>query len=89
MDMMRDASVARLKSRFYKFGSFESFAGHIPIIPFHGTWAARISRSRCASLPRWEVCWVEGQEMEIQIGKSSLNYLGGNFSVFTASKYRR
>ena len=33
MDMIRDASVARLKSRFYTFGSFESFAGHIPIRP--------------------------------------------------------
>ena len=34
MAMIRDASVARLKSRFYTFGSFESFASHIPIIPF-------------------------------------------------------
>jgi len=34
MDMIRDASVSRLKSRFYTFGSFESFTGHIPITPF-------------------------------------------------------
>jgi hypothetical protein len=39
MDMIRDASVAGLKSRFYRFGSFESFAGHIPIIPFLRTYS--------------------------------------------------
>ena len=36
MDRIRDASAARLKSRFYTFGSFESFAGRFPVLPFLG-----------------------------------------------------
>jgi hypothetical protein len=33
-EMIRGTSVARLKSRFYTFRSFESFAGQLPIILF-------------------------------------------------------
>jgi hypothetical protein len=37
MDMIRGASVARLKSRVHTFGSFESFAGQFPLLPFLGS----------------------------------------------------